>query len=121
MKKLIISILLITLLLSSMAFNINAAPELTQKQAEELLIAAYHRWFMFQWGSTLTSGYILKSEGGFLEEDGIDVDADLQARTLFEKKGDGSSYKYASTPTMLDYVPITDPRFNTLEKCYDYI
>ena len=95
--------------------------ELTQKQAEELLIAAYHRWFMFQWGDTGALGDVLKSEGGFLEQDSIAVDADLQARTLFEKKGDGSSYKYASTPTKLDYVPIIDPRFDTLGKCYDYV
>ena len=122
MKKLIISILIITLLLSSMAFNINAAPELTQKQAEELLIAAYQRWYMFQWGGTTNPDIgVLKSDGGLLEEDYIKLEEDFSFRGFFDKRSDGTSFKYSSTPEKLDYVPITDPRFNTMDKCYAYL
>ena len=57
----------------------------------------------------------------YLKEDYIEVDAMLQLCTIFDKKGDGSKYNDIELPKKLDYVPITDERFNTLEKCYAYL
>lgn len=90
------------------------ADEFTREEAEALLIEGYQRWTLIQEG-------IIPDSGKYLKEDHIEVDSDLQTRTLFETKGDGSAYKNSKTPENLDYVPVTDERFNTMEKCYEYV
>ena len=87
---------------------------LSQAQAELLLEEAYHTWTMIQEGG---KDHII----GYFIEDDIRADTSYAGRTFFEKKQDGSEYQYSSTPEQLDYVPVTDDRFDTIEKCYDYL
>lgn len=114
MKKIILAIILVCVFVSN-TLIVGATPELTSEQANDLLIEAYQRFRMIQNGRTDPS------ESEYLKEDYIKVDSKLQLCTIFEKKGDGSKYNNTELSKKLDYVPITDERFNTIEKCYAYL
>ena len=89
-------------------------PYLSQAQAEQLVREAYYRWTMIQEG---LADYVIDEYW----ESNVDIDTSYAGRTFFEKKQDGSEYKYSSTPKQLDYVPVTDKTFDTIEKCYDFL
>jgi len=114
MKK-IISVCILLCVLFLNVFFASAAPELSQEDAEEMLIEAYTRFRVIQNGRTERSRY------GYLKDDYMKLNSRLQSRTIFDKKSDGSEYNDPKLPKKLDYVPIVDERFNTLEKCYAYL
>jgi len=114
MKKFLLAIILICVLIVN-TLIVSAAPSLTSDQAKDLLIEAYQRFRMIQ------NGITDPAESKYLKKDYIKVNSKLQLCTIFEEKGDGSKYNDIELPEKLDYVPITDERFNTIEKCYDYL
>ena len=114
MKKLFSMIIITVMLLSALAMNVGAADDFTKEAAEALLIEGYQRWTLIQEG-------VITDNGKYLKEDEIKVDSKLQTLTKFNVKGDGSAYKRADIAETLDYVPVTDERFDTMDKCYAYL
>ena len=115
MKKIISLIVISVMLLSALVMNVGAADEaFTKEAAEALLIEGYQRW-------TLIQERVITDNGKYLKEDEIKVDSKLQTLTEFNVKGDGSAYKRADIAEILDYVPVTDERFDTMDKCYAYL
>lgn len=114
MKKIFSLIIITVMLLSALAMNVGAADEFTKEAAEALLIEGYQRWTLIQEG-------VITDNGKYLKEDEIKVDSKLQTLTKFNVKGDGSAYKRADIAETLDYVPVTDERFDTMDKCYAYL
>ena len=107
-------IIITVMLLSALAMNVGAADDFTKEAAEALLIEGYQRWTLIQEG-------VITDNGKYLKEDEIKVDSKLQTLTKFNVKGDGSAYKRADIAETLDYVPVTDERFDTMDKCYAYL
>ena len=114
MKKLFSMIIITVMLISALAMNVGAADDFTKEAAEALLIEGYQRWTLIQEG-------VITDNGKYLKEDEIKVDSKLQTLTKFNVKGDGSAYKRADIAETLDYVPVTDERFDTMDKCYAYL
>lgn len=114
MKK---TIVIIILCISFFCYPINvfaSTDSFTKEAAEALLIEGYQRW-------TLIQERVITDNGKYLKEDEIKVDSKLQTLTKFNVKGDGSAYKRADIAETLDYVPVTDERFDTMDKCYAYL
>ncbi len=90
---------------------------LTKEEAEELLIEGYNRMWLFYCGRTI-SGDSFKHK--YLREDKIELgDGDgYYSVILFETTTTG-----VPLPQDINgaYRVVTDERFNTLDKCYDYI
>ena len=121
MKK-IISILTVVVMLSSiLSFTSVSASEntLTKEQAEKVFLEAMAGFTRIQ-GTTmnmrrLNSDY---TELKILEADKIKADSDTQG-SYFEFAMDGTEYN-SSIGKRFDYIEVTDPRLDTMEKCYAY-
>lgn len=118
MKKIIAFIIIAAITLSCfMSINVGAADDFGKAEAEALLIEAYQRFILMQDGITYADVPFLKED--YVGAQGPDIPREHMVDIEYITSSRGEiylpSYSFGEV-----FHPVTDPRFDTMEKCYAY-
>lgn len=118
MKKIIAFIIIAAITLSCfMSINVGAADDFGKAEAEALLIEAYQRFILMQDGITYADVPFLKEDYVGAQAPDVPREHRVDIEYIYSSRGEIYLPNYSFGEI---FSPVTDIRFNTMEKCYAY-
>ncbi len=108
MKKIVSILIIVCIMTATLAFSVSASPDLSQKDAEKLLIDGYQRMQII---------YCSNEGGPYAPDDPIRFEYGSEGAHIYFEYNTKGEKVYEGTP----YKYIDDERFKTLDDCYAYL